>query len=48
MGELSSVDNDLDRIWIDPHSGDASPFVPEDPGVNQSPGRLRRLECPTG
>ena len=34
MGELSSVDNDLDRIWIDPHSGDTSPFVPEDPGVN--------------
>ena len=34
MGELSSVDNDLDRIWIDPHSGDASPFVPEDPGLN--------------
>ena len=23
VGELSSVDNDLDRIWIDPHSGDA-------------------------
>lgn len=46
MGELSSVDNDLDRIWIDPHSGDASPFVPEDPGVNPVSRALEKAGMP--
>ena len=46
MGELSSVDNDLDRIWIDPHSGDNSPFVPEDPGVNPISRALEKAGMP--
>ncbi len=46
MGELSSVDNDLDRIWIDPHSGDTSPFVPKDPGVNPISRALQKAGLP--
>ena len=46
MGELSSVDNDLDRIWIDPHSGDTNPFVPEDPGVNPISRALEKAGMP--
>ena len=46
MGELSSLDNDLDRIWIDPHSGGASPFVPEDPGVNPISRALEKAGMP--
>lgn len=46
MGELSSVDNDLDRIWIDPHSDDACPFVPEDPSVNPISRALAKAEMP--
>ncbi len=46
MGELSSVDNDLDRIWIDPHSGDASLVVLEDPGVNPISRALEKAGMP--
>ena len=46
MGELSSVDNDLDRIWIDPHSGDTNPLVPEDPGVNPISRALEKAGMP--
>ena len=46
MGELSSVDNDLDRIWIDPHSDDNCPFVPEDPSVNPISQALEKAEMP--
>lgn len=46
MGELSSVDNDLDRIWIDPHSGDGSPFVQEDPGLNPVSRALEKAGMP--
>ena len=46
MSELSSVDNDLDRIWIDPHSGDTSPLVPEDPGVNPISRALEQAGMP--
>ena len=46
MGELSSVDNDLDRIWIDPHSGDTCSFVPEDPGVNPISRALEKAGMP--
>lgn len=46
MGELSSVDNDLDRIWIDPHSGDTCPFVPENPSVNPISQALEKAEMP--
>ena len=46
MGELSSVDNDLDRIWIDPHSGDTSPCVPEDPGVDPISRALEKAGMP--
>ena len=46
MGELSSVDNDLDRIWIDPHSDDACPFVLEDPSVNPISRALAKAEMP--
>ena len=48
MGELSSVDNDLDRIWIDPHSGDICPFVREDPGVNPISRALDEAGMPNG
>ena len=46
MGELSSVDNDLDRIWIDPHSYDNCPFVPEDPSVNPISQALEKAAMP--
>ena len=46
MGELSSVDNDLDRIWIDPHSDDSCPFVPENPSVNPISRALEKAEMP--
>lgn len=46
MGELSSVDNDLDRIWIDPHSGDTNSFVPEDRGVNPISRALEKAGMP--
>ena len=46
MGELSSVDNDLDRIWIDPNSDDTCPFVPEDPRVNPISRALEMAEMP--
>lgn len=46
MGELSSVDNDLDRIWIDPHSDDTCPFVPENPSVNPISQALEKAEMP--
>ena len=46
MSELSSVDNDLDRIWIDPHSDDTCPFVPENPGVNPISQALEKAEMP--
>lgn len=46
MGELSSVDNDLDRIWIDPHSGDTSQFVPEGLGVNPISRALEKAGMP--
>ena len=47
MGELSSVDNDLDRIWIDPHSGDTNPFVPEDRGVDPISRALEKAGMPS-
>ena len=46
MGELSSVDNDLDRIWIDPHCGDTCPFVPADPSVNPISRALEKADMP--
>ena len=46
MGELSSVDNDLDRIWIDPKSGDTCPYVPENPGVNPVSRALEKAGMP--
>ena len=46
MGELSAVDNDLDRIWIDPHSGDTCPFVPENPSVNPISQGLEKADMP--
>ncbi|MCY3705277.1 MAG: hypothetical protein OXH08_07205 [Gammaproteobacteria bacterium] len=46
MGELSSVDNDLDRIWIDPHSDDTCPFVPENSSVNPISQALEKAEMP--
>ena len=46
MGELSAVDNDLDRIWIDPHSDDTCPFVPENPSVNPISRALEKAEMP--
>ena len=46
MGELSSVDNDLDRIWIDPHSDDTCPFVPENLSVNPISQALEKAEMP--
>ena len=46
MGELSSVDNDLDRIWIDPRSGDTCPYVPENPGVNPISRALEKAGMP--
>ncbi|MCY4646042.1 MAG: hypothetical protein OXE73_04130 [Gammaproteobacteria bacterium] len=46
MGELSSVDNDLDRIWIDPNSDGTCPFVPGDPSVNPISRALEKAEMP--
>ena len=46
MGELSAVDNDLDRIWIDPHSDAMCPFVPENPSVNPISQALEKAEMP--
>lgn len=46
MGELSSVDNDLDRIWIDPHSDDICLFVPENPSMNPISQALEQAEMP--
>ena len=46
MGELSSIDNDLDRIWIDPHSRDTCPFVPEDRSANPISWALEKAEMP--
>lgn len=46
MGELSSVDNDLDRIWIDRHSGRTCPFVPGYPGVNPVSLALEKAGMP--
>lgn len=46
MGELSSVDNDLDRIWIDPQSGNTCPFVPGYPGVNPISLALEKAGMP--
>ena len=46
MGQLSSVDRDLDRMRIDPHSGDICPFVREDPGVNPISRALEKAGMP--
>ena len=46
MGELSSVDNDLDRIRIDRHSGHTCPFVPGYPGVNPVALALEKAGMP--
>ena len=46
MGELSSVDNDLDRIWIDPNSGETCPFVREDRSVNPISQALEKADMP--
>ncbi|MDE0226705.1 MAG: hypothetical protein OXP28_16470 [Gammaproteobacteria bacterium] len=46
MGELSAVDNDLDRVWIDPYSDDTSPFAPENPSVNPISQALEKAEMP--
>ena len=48
MGELSSVDNDLDRIWIDPHFGDTRPFVPKEPRGNPISRALEEAGMPNG
>ena len=46
MGELSSVDNDLDRIWIDPLSDGTCAFVPENPSVNPISQALEKAKMP--
>ena len=46
MGELSSVDNDLDRIWIDPDSGDMCPFVPGNLDANPISRALEKANMP--
>ena len=48
MGELSSVDNDLDRIWIEPHFDDTYPSVPKEPAVNPISRALEKAGMPNG
>ena len=46
MGELPEVDHDLDRIWIEPHSGDTCPFVKDDANVNPISRALEEAGMP--